>query len=103
MLTDLTLDPPNSTDELPKNQRSKGKKDDDYLTLSTIHSAKGLEWHVVYVIHASDGFIPSDKANDTEGIEEELRQFYVALTRAKDHLFICSPKMFFNRFGWGGG
>ncbi|MCL2347254.1 MAG: ATP-dependent helicase [Planctomycetaceae bacterium] len=100
MLTDLTLDPPNSTDELPKNQQ-KGKKDDDYLTLSTIHSAKGLEWHTVYVIHASDGFIPSDKASDTEGIEEELRLFYVALTRAKEHLFICSPKMFFNRLGWG--
>ena len=97
MLTDLTLDPPNSTDELP-NKRSKGKKPDDYLTLSTIHSAKGLEWNTVYVIHASDGFIPSDKATDTEGIEEELRLFYVALTRAKYHLYICSPRYFFNRF-----
>jgi DNA helicase-2/ATP-dependent DNA helicase PcrA len=97
MLTDLTLDPPNSTDELP-NSKSKGKKPDDYLTLSTIHSAKGLEWNTVYVIHASDGFIPSDKATDTEGIEEELRLFYVALTRAKYHLYICSPRYFFNRF-----
>ena len=101
MLTDLTLDPPNSTDELPNN-KSKGKKPDDYLTLSTIHSAKGLEWNAVYVIHASDGFIPSDKATDTEGIEEELRLFYVALTRAKYHLYICSPRYFFNRFNsWG--
>jgi DNA helicase-2/ATP-dependent DNA helicase PcrA len=97
MLTDLTLDPPNSTDELPGNQ-SKGKKTDDYLTLSTIHSAKGLEWEAVYVIHASDGFIPSDEATDTEGIEEELRLFYVALTRAKNHLYICSPRYFSNRF-----
>lgn len=97
MLTDLTLDPPNSTDELPET-KAKGKKPDDFLTLSTIHSAKGLEWNTVYVIHASDGFIPSDKATDTEGIEEELRLFYVALTRAKHRLFICSPRYFFNRF-----
>ena len=97
MLTDLTLDPPNSTDELP-DKKTKGKKPDDYLTLSTIHSAKGLEWNTVYVIHASDGFIPSDKATDTEGVEEELRLFYVALTRAKEHLYICSPRYFFNRF-----
>jgi len=62
---------------------------------------KRLSRRTVYVIHASDGFIPSDKATDTEGIEEELRMFYVALTRAKEHLFICNPKMFFNRFGWG--
>ena len=97
MLTDLTLDPPNSTDEMPQ-QKTKGKKPDDFLTLSTIHSAKGLEWDAVYVIHASDGFIPSDKATDTEGVEEELRLFYVALTRAKHHLYICSPRYFFNRF-----
>jgi DNA helicase-2/ATP-dependent DNA helicase PcrA len=95
MLTDLTLDPPSSTDELPD---KKSKKKGDYLTLSTIHSAKGLEWDTVFVIHASDGFIPSDKATDTEGIEEELRLFYVALTRAQHHLYICSPRCFFNNF-----
>jgi DNA helicase-2/ATP-dependent DNA helicase PcrA len=95
MLTDLTLDPPNSTDELPD---KKTNETNDYLTLSTIHSAKGLEWNAVFVIHASDGFIPSDKATDTEGIEEELRLFYVALTRAQQHLYICSPRCFFNHF-----
>ncbi|MDR2756589.1 MAG: ATP-dependent helicase [Planctomycetaceae bacterium] len=95
MLTDLTLDPPSSTDELPNKNL---KKENDYLTLSTIHSAKGLEWNSVFVIHASDGFIPSDKATDTEGIEEELRLFYVALTRAQQNLYICSPKYFFSNF-----
>ncbi|MDR2439038.1 MAG: ATP-dependent helicase [Planctomycetaceae bacterium] len=96
MLTDFTLDPPASTNELPN--RNAKKNNDDYLTLSTIHSAKGLEWNSVFVIHASDGFIPSDKATDTEGIEEELRLFYVALTRAQQHLYICSPKYFFTSF-----
>lgn len=101
MLTALTLDPPNSTDELP--EKKKAKKTDDYLTLSTIHSAKGLEWDTVYVIHASDGFIPSDKATDTEGIEEELRLFYVALTRAKCRLYICSPRYFYLPYNsWSG-
>ncbi|MDR3198585.1 MAG: ATP-dependent helicase [Planctomycetaceae bacterium] len=95
MLTDLTLDPPSSTEELPNRNTDKMN---DYLTLSTIHSAKGLEWNSVFVIHASDGFIPSYKATDTEGIEEELRLFYVALTRAQQHLYICSPRYFFSNF-----
>ncbi|MDR1384767.1 MAG: ATP-dependent helicase [Planctomycetaceae bacterium] len=95
MLTDLTLDPPSSTEELPNRNR---KQADDYLTLSTIHSAKGLEWNSVFVINVSDGFIPSDKATDTEGVEEELRLFYVAITRAQQHLYICSPKCFFSNF-----
>jgi DNA helicase-2/ATP-dependent DNA helicase PcrA len=88
MLSDLTLDPPNSTQDLAGNP----VLDEDYLVLSTIHSAKGLEWDAVYVIHAVDGNIPADKATGTkEQLDEELRLFYVALTRAKRSLTVCVP------------
>ena len=87
-LTELTLDPPSSTQDLPDDPWL----DEDYLVLSTIHSAKGLEWDSVFVIHAADGNIPSDMAaEDDDQIEEELRLFYVALTRAKNRLFVCHP------------
>ncbi|MGH7178837.1 MAG: ATP-dependent helicase, partial [Tepidisphaeraceae bacterium] len=77
MLTDLTLDPPSATQDLA----GPPLREEDYLILSTIHSAKGCEWDVVYVIHAADGNIPSDMATeDAEQIEEERRLFYVALT-----------------------
>ena len=70
--------------------------DDDYLVLSTIHSAKGLEWDAVYVIHAADGNIPSDMATkNPEEIEEERRLFYVALTRAKNWLYVCCPLRYY--------
>ncbi len=88
MLQELTLDPPSSTQDLAGPPRL----DDDYLVLSTIHSSKGLEWDAAYVIHASDGNIPSDMATKSaEGIEEERRLFYVALTRAKNWLYVCCP------------
>jgi len=93
MLTQITLDPPSSTEDLA----GPPLLDEDYLVLSTIHSAKGLEWDAVYVIHAADGNIPSDMAtrNDEE-IEEELRLFYVALTRAKNHLCVCHPLRYYH-------
>jgi len=92
MLLELALDPPSSTQELA----DKPELDDDYLVLSTIHSAKGLEWDAVYVIHASDGNLPSDMATgDPEQIEEELRLFYVALTRAKNHLYVFCPMRYY--------
>jgi len=92
MLTELTLDPPSSTQDLP----GPPHLDDDYLVLSTIHSAKGLEWDCVYVIHAADGNIPSDMATGSpEEIEEELRLFYVALTRAKNWLYVCCPLRYY--------
>lgn len=73
--------------------------DDDYLVLSTIHSAKGLEWDAVYVIHTSDGNIPSDMATkSSEQIEEERRLFYVALTRAKDWLYVCYPQRYYHAY-----
>jgi DNA helicase II / ATP-dependent DNA helicase PcrA len=88
MLLEMTLDPPSSTQDLA----GPPLLDDDYLVLSTIHSAKGLEWDAVYVIHAADGNIPSDMATkNPEEIEEERRLFYVALTRAKNWLYVCYP------------
>lgn len=95
MLLEMTLDPPSSTQDLA----GPPVLDDDYLVLSTIHSAKGLEWDAVYVIHAADGNIPSDMSTkDPEQIEEERRLFYVALTRAKNWLYVCYPL----RFYWPG-
>ncbi|HEV8067385.1 MAG TPA: ATP-dependent helicase [Planctomycetaceae bacterium] len=91
-LADITLDPPTSTQELAADPLL----DEDYVILSTIHSAKGLEWDSVYVIHAADGNIPSDMATTSqEEIEEERRLFYVALTRARDRLFVCYPQRYY--------
>jgi len=87
-LADLQLDPPSSTSDLA----GPPHKDDDWLVLSTIHSAKGGEWDAVYLIHAADGFLPSDLATGSQDeIEEELRLTYVALTRAKTHLTVIWP------------
>ena len=93
-LAELTLDPPASTSDLA----GPPLLDEDHLILSTIHSAKGLEWDVVHVIHASDGCIPSDMAlRDEEEIEEERRLLYVALTRARDAVHICFPQRYYRR------
>jgi len=71
-------------------------REEDYLILSTIHSAKGCEWDCVYVIHAADGNIPSDMATGTaDEVEEERRLFYVALTRARDFLEVCFPLKYY--------
>ena len=87
-VADLTLDPPSSTGDLA-GAPSPG---DDWLTLSTVHSAKGGEWSVVHLIHAANGAFPSDLATgDAEGVDEERRLFYVALTRARRHLHIYAP------------
>ena len=68
------------------------------LILSTIHSAKGCEWTAVYIIHAADGMIPSDMAiSDDAGIDEERRLFYVAMTRAKDWLYVYYPLRYYHR------
>ncbi len=96
MLQELTLDPPSSTQDMA----GPPQLDDDYLVLSTIHSAKGLEWDAVYVIHAADGNIPSDMATKSAvEIEEERRLFYVALTRAKNWLYVCCPFRYHYRPG----
>jgi DNA helicase-2/ATP-dependent DNA helicase PcrA len=88
LVADLTLDPPTSTGDLAGSP----SLDDDWLTLSTVHSAKGGEWGVVHLIHAADGAFPSDLATGSAAeVDEERRLFYVALTRAKRHLHIYAP------------
>jgi DNA helicase-2/ATP-dependent DNA helicase PcrA len=92
-LAEIALDPPSYTEDLA----GPPLLDEDFLILSTIHSAKGLEWDSVYVIHAADGNIPSDMATGRlEEIEEERRLFYVALTRAKDWLYVCYPLRYYS-------
>jgi DNA helicase-2/ATP-dependent DNA helicase PcrA len=87
-VSSLTLDPPASTSDLA----GPPHLDVDYLVLSTVHSAKGLEWDSVHVIHAVDGAFPSDLALSTPaGLLEEQRLFYVAATRARDELAIYTP------------
>jgi DNA helicase-2/ATP-dependent DNA helicase PcrA len=82
------LDPPHSTGNLA----GPPMMDEDWLVLSTVHSAKGLEFDAVHVIHAADGNFPSDMALSTpEGLEEERRLFYVAVTRARRDLAIYVP------------
>jgi DNA helicase-2/ATP-dependent DNA helicase PcrA len=69
-----------------------GGDEDERLTLSSVHQAKGLEWRVVFLIWAADGRFPSARSlRDAEGEEEERRLFYVSLTRAKDELYVCYP------------
>jgi DNA helicase II / ATP-dependent DNA helicase PcrA len=91
-LTELTLDPPDATSD----ESGVPLRDEDYLILSTIHSAKGQEWTSVTLLNTVDGCIPSDLATGKENeIEEERRLLYVAMTRAKDHLQIVVPQRFF--------
>ena len=93
-LSEMALDPPTSTSDLA----GPPLLDEDYLILSTVHSAKGGEWDVVHVIHAADGMIPSDMATgDKDEIEEERRLFYVALTRARDNLYVYFALRFYRR------
>lgn len=87
-LANLTLDPPASTGDLA----GRPHLDEDYVVISTIHSAKGLEWPVVHLPYLVDGAIPSDLAlKSADGLLEEHRLFYVAITRARDHLFLYAP------------
>jgi DNA helicase II / ATP-dependent DNA helicase PcrA len=91
-LTELTLDPPGATSDLA----GPPHLDEDYLILSTIHSAKGQEWRNVFVLNVVDGCIPSDLAvGEREEIEEERRLLYVAMTRAKDSLHLITPQRFY--------
>jgi DNA helicase-2/ATP-dependent DNA helicase PcrA len=91
-LTELALGPPGATSD----EADAPGRDDDYLVLSTIHSAKGQEWKTVHVLNVVDGCIPSDMATATsEEIEEERRLLYVAMTRARDHLHLVVPQRFY--------
>jgi DNA helicase-2/ATP-dependent DNA helicase PcrA len=90
-LTELTLDPPHATGDLS----GKPGLDEDYLVLSTVHSAKGMEWDTVYVLNVVDGSFPSEFATGrTELVEEERRLLYVAMTRARNELQLCAPLKF---------
>jgi len=92
-LVDLQLDPPTSTSDLA----GPPMIDEDWLVLSTIHSAKGCEWDVVFLVHAADGFLPSDMAcGSPEEIEEERRLTYVAMTRARNFLYVTHPLRYFH-------
>jgi DNA helicase II / ATP-dependent DNA helicase PcrA len=88
-LSELALDPPDKTSD----EAGPPLRDEDYLILSTIHSAKGQEWRSVFVLNCVDGCIPSDLATgSSEEIEEERRLLYVAMTRAKDELALVVPQ-----------
>ncbi len=93
-LSELTLDPPQSTGD----EAGPPHLDEEFLILSTIHSAKGQEWDAVFVLNAADGCIPSDMATGKpEQIEEERRLLYVAMTRARDQLHLVHPQRMFIR------
>jgi len=90
-LTELTLDPPQASGDLAGDPL----RDEDYLVLSTVHSAKGQEWDAVYVINVNDGNFPNEYATGrAESIDEERRLLYVALTRARDALYLIEPQRY---------
>ncbi|HOJ64109.1 MAG TPA: ATP-dependent helicase [Spirochaetota bacterium] len=97
-LTDMALEPPTDS-QIDVDETEKEK---DILTLSTIHSAKGLEWHTVFIINLTDGALPSSYSINVDNIEEERRLFYVATTRAKRNLFLISPNYckIYNEASW---
>ncbi len=93
-VSELVLDPPASSADLA----GPPHLDEDYLVLSTVHSAKGLEWDAVHVIAAYDGNFPADMSTSSEeGVAEERRLFYVALTRARRRLHVYVPVRYYHR------
>jgi DNA helicase II / ATP-dependent DNA helicase PcrA len=91
-VTELTLDPPQATGDLAGDPLL----DEDYLVLSTVHSAKGQEWEAVHVLNVTDGSFPSEfSAGRPELLEEERRLLYVAMTRAKQELHLIAPVRFY--------
>jgi DNA helicase-2/ATP-dependent DNA helicase PcrA len=90
-LTEITLDPPHATSDIS----ARASLDEDYLVLSTVHSAKGMEWDSVYVLNVVDGSFPSEfAAGKPEQVEEERRLLYVAMTRAQNDLVLVVPLKF---------
>jgi ATP-dependent DNA helicase UvrD/PcrA len=99
-LTEVALDPPAASSD----EAADPSIDEDYLILSTIHSAKGQEWNAVHVLNVVDGCLPADMATGSAAeIEEERRLLYVAMTRAKDSLTLWTPQRFYvtQQRGWG--
>ena len=97
-LTDVTLD----AHDITKKQKEARKGDDDYLTISTVHSAKGGQWKSVFVLNVVDGCMPSSRSETDEDFEEERRMLYVAMTRAKNQLTLMVPWRL-HTFGNDGG
>jgi len=97
MLTEIVLEPPDTA----QTGVSPTDSEDEKLVLSTIHSAKGLEWHSVFIIHLVDGFFPSMQSlDDAKDIEEERRLFYVATTRAQQNLYLITPQLQTQSYYW---
>ncbi|MCG6911211.1 MAG: ATP-dependent helicase [Deltaproteobacteria bacterium] len=95
-LADMAIEPPSTSME--GTFATDHSKDESRLTLSTIHSAKGLEWHTVFIIWAMDGRFPALRSLHKEDVvEEELRLMYVAATRAEEHLFFTCPGQAYDR------
>ncbi|MBM5810965.1 MAG: ATP-dependent helicase [Gammaproteobacteria bacterium] len=91
-LTELALDPPQASGDLAGDPL----RDEDYLVLSTVHSAKGQEWDAVHVLNVSDGNFPSEFATDSDAaLDEERRLLYVAMTRARDELHLLEPLRYY--------
>jgi DNA helicase-2/ATP-dependent DNA helicase PcrA len=91
-ITELTLDPPNVSSDLS----GAPGLDEDYLILSTVHSAKGQEWDSVYVLNVADGNFPNEHATGKPHmIEEERRLLYVAMTRARHELHLVAPLKYY--------
>jgi DNA helicase-2/ATP-dependent DNA helicase PcrA len=89
-LADIALDPP----EKDRVEKERHASRESHLVLSTIHSAKGLEWHTVFILFVAEGYLPSYQSmNSIEGVEEERRLLYVAMTRAKENLFLLRPQV----------
>jgi DNA helicase-2/ATP-dependent DNA helicase PcrA len=90
-VTELTLDPP----EASSDESGVPYRDEDYLILSTLHSAKGQEWNAVHILNVVDGCMPADMATGSSAeIEEERRLLYVGMTRARDELSLWMPQRF---------
>lgn len=91
-LTETTLDPPSASGDLAGDPL----RDEDYLILSTVHSAKGQEWDAVHVLNVADGNFPNEfSTGSAAGIDEERRLFYVAITRARDTLDLIEPQRYY--------
>ncbi|HEY2664399.1 MAG TPA: ATP-dependent helicase, partial [Candidatus Binataceae bacterium] len=93
MLADMALEPPSDS----IGEVLAADSEDEYLTLSTIHSAKGLEWKVVFIVWAAEGRFPSPQSTEASDLEEERRLMYVAGTRARDELYFSYPIQMFDR------
>lgn len=91
-LSGFALDPPSKRIADQSHPLIDEGEEEGKVTISTVHSAKGLEWHTVFIPHALEGMFPSNRATNIEEMEEERRLFYVAFSRAKEELYITFPR-----------